>query len=198
MRSYNELQSGCAFLLKSLRQKQKLSKFKMARLLMIDDHTWARYESGDSAPTVPVFFWMFDQLHEDVLRKALDYLYPEIYEGLDDSSDPAAIRAALVHFFANEAPDRFVREAAFLSFGGHGSNFGPQMEMFTMLDHLPMRYRVGVADLIKSFYEIAEARGELVSTECVMPDLDLFNEGLEKGRAASFAGHNSYTTSIKK
>lgn len=49
----SDIQKGCSDLLKRLREKKGLSKSKMASLVGTSDHTWARYENGESAPTSP-------------------------------------------------------------------------------------------------------------------------------------------------
>lgn len=49
----SELQKQLSILLIKLRIRHGLSKFKMATLAEVSDHTWDRYESGESSPTLP-------------------------------------------------------------------------------------------------------------------------------------------------
>ena len=77
-------------------------------------------------------------------------------------------------------------------FGGHGSNPEPQMQEFTMIDHLPMKDRVTIAQLVNTLWEMAQARGELVCCDHIMPDVDLFRAGILKGTDAAKGGKNAY------
>ncbi|MDY5327189.1 MAG: helix-turn-helix transcriptional regulator [Gemmiger sp.] len=192
MYSKEQLRRKCAEMLKELRLESGLSKAAIAEKLWMDDHTWARYESGQSAPDVPDFVWIYDQMGRDILGDLLRFLYPQCYEGLSPGSDITALREAISHFFLSVASDRTVREWAFLMFGGHGSNPGPQMQEFTMIDHLPMKDRVTIAQLVNTLWEMAQARGELVCCEHIMPDVEMFREGVLKGTDAAKDGKNAY------
>lgn len=197
MRTFNELQQGCADLLKKLRLRHNLSKFKIANMVGVSDHTWGRYESAESAPTVPEFIYIYEQVQEDAMRDVLDYLYPDIYKGLTADSSMEELRQACSHFVQNVCSDDAVRKWNFLAFGEHGSSTKAQLEMFTMIDHLPMKYRYMIAECVLKYWELAESHHELVSTDHIMPNLEIFKEGLTKGKQATFDGKNSYSSITK-
>ena len=192
-----ELQEQLAGLLMNLRNRHGLSKFKMALLANVSDHTWDRYESGESSPTVPEFINIYNELGEDALRDVLNLMYPDKYKFLAPESSPEKLREAVVHYFSHVASEHVIREWAFLTFGEHGSSALAQLEMFTMIDHLPMKYRYMVAESINRYYEMASAHEELVSTEHVMPDVELFRLGLDLGKEATMEQKDSYAITHK-
>lgn len=200
MRTRDELRDGCANLLRKLRLETGYSKSKMAETVGIDLRTWEKYESGQASPRVDEFIAWFDLFHADALRYVLDYLYPDIYDGLINDSRTDDLRKAAMHYISNVASDHAIKKFDFLVFGEHGSNIEAQTEEFTMLDHLPLTMRLAVASLIDILYQTAEANNLLVCTDCVMPVIDVFHDGLKKGREAVMNGKQSYTTSsvVKK
>lgn len=195
MRSREDLREGCAKLLQKLRVETGNSKSKMAEIVGIDLRTWEKYESGQSCPRVDEFISWFDMFHADALRYVLDYLYPDVYDGLSHQSDSVSLRHAAIHYISDVASDHAVRKLDYLVFGGHGSNIEAQSEEWLMLDHMPLNMRLAVAALIDTLYETADANGLLVNTDCVMPKVEVFHDGLRKGREAVMDGQNSYTTS---
>lgn len=198
MRNTIDLQKGCGLLLKELRESHNLSVSKMADLMKVDRRTWQKYEDGFISPSVIDFISFFDVLGKDALRPVLDFLYPDIYKGLSASSDITDLRNAAIHYLENIASDRFVRECVYIVMGSHGSNIEPQLQEFTMIDHLPLFYRYAIAEQVLIFWRLATTRNELIAPDHVMPDIDLFMEGLEKGINAIRQGKESYTTSIER
>lgn len=197
MRTLDELQKGCSDMLKALRIKHNLSKTKMAAIAGVDAHTWDRYESGKSAPSIPEFICIFDTLGDDVLANVLDFLYPETYVDITKETDADTVKSAMIHYCMHVATDHMIREMLFLIDGEHGSNIHPQLELFTMIDHLPMHYRYAVAEMVSALYNLADSRGELILEDHVMPDMEVFEHGLEMGKHAAFEHRNSYSTAIK-
>ena len=78
----SELQKQLSTLLVKLRIRHGLSKFKMATLAEVSDHTWDRYENGESSPTLPEFINIYNELGEDALRDIISIMYPDKYNGL--------------------------------------------------------------------------------------------------------------------
>jgi len=197
MTEYEQLQKGIGQILKDLRIKRGLSKAKMADYLYMDGKTWSRWEEGETAPTVPEFLWIFRQLKEDALRPVLNIVYPSTYNGLNPGSDIDSLRNAAAHYFSHTASEQTVREWDFLVLGHHGSNIEPQMQEFTMINHLPLEYRVAIASMVLTFWRLASERGEIIKNDYVMPDIDLFLEGFENAQKAAFEGLNSYSTGMR-
>lgn len=198
MRTVEELRDASAQMLVDLRSMSKKTKAQMAEAMECDVRTYSAYEAGKSVPDIATFSHLFAELGVSALRPVLDYLYPDTYKDLSPESDIEHQRAALVRWISEIAPERAIHELNFLLFGRHGSNAAAQLNEFMMIDHLPMSCRLIVAELVNSFYNLAAARGELVGTEADMPNVELFREGLQKGREAAIEGRNSYTTLIEK
>lgn len=190
----DELRAGCADLLKALRQNHKLSKAKMAQLMYVDDHTWNKYETGQSSPSVPDFLNVFNVLGEDALSSVLGMIYPDIYTNVDYNEDADDLRDVAVHFLEHVAPDRTVRQFCYSLIGKSGSNYVPRMDQMCMIEHLPMDYKVIVARMIMELYELAEAENRLVGMDNVLPDVDLLKVAIDKGEDAVKKGRTSYTT----
>lgn len=194
MISKHEIRSGIAELLHTLRTKRGLSKSKMADRLYIDDKTWSRYETGETAPSIDDFIWMLNELQEDVLRPVLDLLYPDTYKSLDNDVDIQQLRRAASHYITHIASERTVRELDFILFGHHGSSVESQMQEFTIIEHLPMQYRMIIAKMVLQFWNLAKSRNELISTDKIMPDIELFRDGIIKAEEATKNFRNFYTT----
>ena len=198
MRAENELRDGCANLLRKLRAEAGYSKNKMAETLGVSFRTYEKFEQGKSAPRVDEFISYFDLFHADALHYVLEFLYPEVYEPLNHGNDSADLRRAAIHYTTNVASDHAIRKLDYLVFGEHGSNIEAQSEGFLMLDHLPLTMRLTVAVLVDSLYEVASANGLLVNTDRIMPNVETFRDGIEKGRLAVLEGRTSYTTATVK
>lgn len=189
MRTRDELRSGIAALLRKMRLKRGLSIRKMAEHVDIDDHTWSKYETGQSLPNVADFLYICDEMGENILPKMLRLIYPEMYT--DD--DTTEIRDSVCSYFRDIATDNAVKDMHYLISGSHGSSLMAQIQMFVMIDHLPMDYRVAVADLVDTLWRLAESRGELVETDKAMPDVQLFRAALVKGTHAAYTNDQSYS-----
>lgn len=187
-----DINQGIAEFFRNLRRERGLSKLKMANLLYMDDKTWDRYEQGKTSPSIGEFIWICEKLNVDALRPVLDILYPDTYKHITPQTDIDQLREAAAHYFMHVASDRTVREWDYITFGQHGSDMTAQMQEFCVIAHLPLEYRVLIARLVKSCWDIAEAKGELINPNNVMPDLDLFSSGIEKGHQAASEGLKSY------
>ena len=183
--------------LKQLRLSQGLSIAKMADKFYLDERTWAKYERAESAPSAPDMVRMYNECGVDILRATLECVYTDIYKDIENKTEVDAMRAAAVHFFQHIATDRMVREFNYIAFGGHGSNFEPQLNEFVALDHLPMDYRVAIVKNIITFYRMADARGELVCADVAPPDFTILVDAIRKGLDAVGQGRNSYTTIVE-
>lgn len=194
MLTRDELRSGCANLLKDLRTKHNISKSKMAGLIYVDDHTWNNYESGKTAISVFDFVYIFHVLGEDALKNVLDLIYPDIYADASPESSEEQLRKMAAHYIEHVATGRQIRQLNYSIFGKSGSNFDPRMQEMTMIEHLPLEYRIIIADLVEDLYDMAERKGTLVGTEYAMPDKKLMHEALERAKEAVANGASSYTT----
>ena len=122
MRTMDKLRDDCANLLHKLRMETGYSKSRMAETVGIDLRIWEKYENGQASPCVDEFIAWFDLFHADALRYVLDYLYPDIYDGLVHDSRTGALRKAAMHYISNVVSDHAIKKFDFLVFGEHRSN----------------------------------------------------------------------------
>lgn len=198
MRTKDEISKDFAKILKDLRETKGYSKFKMATELGIDQHTWARYESGESCPSAVDFVWFFALMEKDLLRPCLDVIYPDVYEGINSHSSTDEYRKAFVHFMEKVASDRYIRAVNYITFGEHGGNAEPQLQQYLMLAHMPLQYRYLVGSFIWELWQIGITKDKLINTDCIMPDTKVFLDGLERCRKAVINDDISYTTVMER
>lgn len=188
----SEVQRKLSKLFKDMREKEGLSVSQMAQKVFIDSRTWARYESGDSSPTLPELIRIYAELGQTMMPSVLNALYEDIYS--DDSRSTEEKRSAIVHFFENVADARMIEDFYFIAFGSHGSNLLPQLAELAVIDHLPMDYRVAIVKDVITFHRMAAMRGELVCKEECPPNFDILVDAIRKGLEAVGEHRNSYTT----
>lgn len=179
--------SSIASMLRRLRKQHSLSIHRISEIVGIDDHTWARYESGKSAPDVAELLHIFYVLNEEPMPWLLPAIYPASY-----SKHCMSSREYLCKYISGIASDDVVRQLQFLVCVSHGSSPSAQLAMTCIIDHLPMQYRVLIAQMVDNMYELAASRGELLHTEHGMPDLSLFRAALEEARKAARTHDDKY------
>lgn len=183
-----DFQSEFADLITQIRIDNDLSKSEMAAIMGVSDATYYKYEAGSSSPTVPQFIELCQALDMDVFGVIFDFLYPDTEtENIDELRRDAAF------FVQHQCPSKLLRELHYIISGNHGSSFYPQAQEFTMINHLPLEYRLIIARDIFMLYDLARDKGELLHTDKVMPDEKAFMDGIRKGREAVKAGKNSYS-----
>lgn len=183
-----DINRNIAVMLKNLRLRHKLSIKKISSMLYIDDHTWSRYESGQSEPSVAELIAIYRALGDNLLQEVLPLLYPGMY-----SAEPGGERESIAHFVMDIASSSDISAACYILNGRHGSNPSAQLAMLAMIDHLPMDCRAAIASLIDSMYTMALHRGELVAMDQNTPDIELFRNALIRGIAAATSNKDSYT-----
>lgn len=182
-----DINSNIADMLRALRHKHGLSIKRMAELAHMDDHTWARFESGKTSPSIADLVTIFRAVGENPFPHILHAIYPETYSYTETND-----RAAVVDFFTRVASDRDVEQLKYLIQTPHGSNPSAQLSMFAMIDHLPMRSRVVIAELVDALWQLADVRGELIGQDVSEPDVETFRRGLRSSIEAVASRKESY------
>lgn len=198
MRTSEETQNICADILRDMRQRLGISKAKMADRVDLDARTYARYEAGESAPTLPEFIRMLERVDAPALPVILTHIYPETFGELGPGSDTDAARKALADFVMRDASDREIRQLAYFIFGPHGSTMEGQLQLITALNHLPMDARLASAKLILNFWEIETDRGKIINPEYIMPDTEILRQAIIRAHEAVVAGRQNYNSITKK
>lgn len=196
VRTKEEVQKIISEILTDLREQAGVSKSKMADKMGIDARTYARYESGESTPTLSAFIEMIESTGMPVLSIVLRHLYPESY-GRASESSTIEIRKSLANFIMEEASDKDIRRLAYVATGPHGSQFSAQVQLFTALDHLPMEDRLAIAKLVLNFWEIESERGNVINKDLEMPDAEMLRAAIIKAHRAVIDGKGCYASAIK-
>lgn len=191
MRTKTETRQIVAEILREIRTEAGWSKARMADRLNVGERTYARYEAGDSSPTLPEFLDMLDAVDAPALSVIMRHIYPESYE---PKTGTAAARQALASFIMNDMSDRGVRQLLYILQGPHGSSVEAQLQLFTALDHMPMDIRLAVAKLALNAWEITSARDNVINPEYTGPDIELLRHAIIKAHEAVIAGRNNYST----
>ena len=194
MRSKEEIQAAVAEALRDLRRSTGLSKAKMADSLYIDRATWRRYESGETSPSIADFIYFYALHKRNALQSVLEFVYPSTYKKGRGDGFIDDIRNAAVHYFGLVASNQTIRAWQYLVTGDHGSNIEAQMQLFIMLDQLPLRFRYVIAAEVYEMWTLCRDSGILLNADAIKPDEEVFRRGFERGRDAAAQGKDSYTT----
>ncbi len=192
MRTKDEIQNAVGNILKQLRTDSNLTQAEMAAKFFLEAKTYARYERGETSPTLPAFIEMLDGADAPVLPVIKKYLYPEQYSG--SSQD---LRQRLSDHILRYASDREIEQMLYIMDGHHGSPREAQIQLFTAFDHLPMADRLIAAKTIYQLWELEAARGSIINEDSAMPDMELLHAALVSATRAVIEGRTNYSTGIK-
>lgn len=123
----------------------------------------------------------------------LEYLHPDPDSSESTKSSVQYIRDAVVRYFKNIAPDSEIRRLAFCLFGGTGSSWNGQVDELCALNHLQIKERIDVAELIYSKYTVANSTGSIRQPDAVLPDIKNFRAAIDSCYKAVADGKNEYT-----
>ena len=115
---------------------------------------------------------------EDVVE-CLEYLHPDPDSSESTKASVQYIRNAVVQYFKNVAPDSEIRRLAFCLFGGTGSSWNGQIDELCALNHLQIKERIDVAELIYSKYTVANSTGSIRQPDAVLPDMENFRAAID-------------------
>lgn len=178
MRTKQDINDGISRLLIDLRTKYGVSKSKMADIVGVDRHTWTRWEDGANVPTIADLVMVYDKLGESILRPILDLLYPTEDIGTEHLRKDAA------EYFLESATDHSVRIFNYTM--NNNSDIDTQVEAFCAFDHLPSPYKFFLLQHLYVYYQTARQHQELIGTNEVMPDMDIFSSGLKRTQKSAF------------
>lgn len=166
----------CAAILHDLRTAAGLSRSEMAERMGVSDRTYARYEAGDSLQLLSSFLSMITSLPVNAMPTIMRHMYPERFETYSAASDPESCRSQLLTFFSDVASPQDLLQWAYVLFGPHGSMPAAQLQLFCLIDHLPILERLLIAKTGLNLFEIESARDGLTNQEHVLPDLDALRD----------------------
>lgn len=185
-----EIDERIATLLKDSREKAGISQEIMARKLDVSRKTVQNWESALSCPNVKHLIKWFDVVDVPIYPYMLSIKHPE-FEALNANSSDAEIKNALLSAIKDMNISQ-MRQSFFEMFGAHGTAPAGMGEVKTAYLHLPMYVKVGIAEIICTQFEIAQARGELVKPDHIMPDVEALRKYISAAKNAVIEGKETY------
>lgn len=146
----------------------------MAKALGVSKKTVQNWEAGYSSPSQLVGFKWFEVLGLQPLPYYLKLLYSDFAE-LSPKADRDSIEKALIELVKGMSED-LQRKSLFILNGDHGSSVKGILELFTAYLHIPLEYRLSVAQAIIIDYNVTSAYG--VTSEHVKPNIKLLEKSL--------------------
>lgn len=190
----NEVNDRFAKIWRVSRDKAGVSQDTIAKRLGVSKKTVQNWESGASSPSQVMGFKWFDELGVQPMPYYLSVLYPGFGDVPADPDDKEV--DIYLQKVIGGLPTHIKRELLYILSGYHGSSVVGVMEMITAHLQAPLRDRVNVAQSVATNYTIAEANGRIRCPGHVQPNMELFEEMIDKGKAAVIAGKEEYTTDI--
>lgn len=183
---------GIATMLKESRlESGKTQKF-MAKSLGKSIGTIQNWESGYGTPGLVEIIEWFESIGINPLRYILNFIHPDKFKDLCEATSIPDLKFSLNDYINQIASDDEVRKISFNVFENTGSSWYSQINMLTALNHLPLHYRVLIAQQIYDAYSICDSTDKLINPDCVKPDIEDLKNAIIKGRESAMKGHNGY------
>lgn len=168
-----------------------LSQKKLADKLGVSRSTIANWESGYTSISLLNAIEGFRALGVPMYPYLISAIYGEEISSADDGVNIVDVRKFLLTF-VNELDEFHARELLFLLQGNHGSSPTGTLDLITTYLHLPLTFRVCIAESIVTAYEIMDASGELANTNYVLPSLETLRKFTAAAKTAVMEGKDTY------
>lgn len=160
----------------------------VAKALGVSKKTVQNWESGFASPNQITGFKWFEALNVPALPYYLRLLYDE-FEDIAPTSPDEDIKEALITLI-NSLDNNMIRKLLYLLYGDHGSSITAITELLVAYVHTPLPARIGVAELIMTNYEIANAYK--ATSNHIQPNEEYLRNSIEKGKEAVIKKRNCY------
>lgn len=170
-----------------------ISQRSLAKSMHHSVSTIQSWEYGTSNPPFEDVVEWLDMCGVNPLRYYLEYLNPDPDSSESTKASVQYIRDAVVQYFKNVAPDSEIRRLAFCLFGGTGSSWNRQIDELCALNHLQIKERIDVAELIYSKYTVANSTGSIRQPDAALPDMENFRAAIDSCYKAVADGKDEYT-----
>lgn len=185
-----EVEEKIALILRESRAKAGVSQDYIARKLDVSKKTIQHWENAQNTPNAKTIMKWFDAVDIPIYPYLYKLTHSEL-SALNANSSDDDVRKALISII-NDMDMKQMRQHFFEMFGEHGTAPSGMGEVKTAYLHLPMYVKIGIAEIICTQFEIAEARGELVQPDKIMPDKDALREYISKAKDAVINGKDTY------
>ena len=170
-----------------------ISQRSLAKSMHHSVSTIQSWEYGTANPPFADVAERHDMCGVNPLRYYLEYLHPDPDSSESTKTSVQYIRDAVVQYFKNVAPDSEIRRLAFCLFGGTGSSWNRQIDELCALNHLQIKERIDVAELIYSKYTVANSTGSIRQPDAALPDMENFRAAIDSCYKAVADGKDEYT-----
>jgi len=150
----------------------------MAKGLGVSKRTIQNWENGVTSPDLLMCSEWFRILGLNPLPYFLAFLFPDLFDSIDNETEEAAIDAAL-NTLIKDAPLTEKKQLLYLMAGRHGSSWYALLQMFTAHCHTSLHSRANAARLIYDNYMMEEKTNYLVCTDNIKPDTALLKKSIE-------------------
>lgn len=188
-----ELTSRFAEMFRKAREDASMSQEEIAMKIGISRKTVENWETGTSIPSLVRSLQWFEALNAQPLPYFLDALYP----GKFNENQSKDVDRALISI-VSALPTDLKRKLLFILAGNHGSSTVGVLELATAHLHVPLEYRINIAQDVETNYELAQWKGMLCCQDDIRPDLATLSRSISLGKKAVFEGKNSYTKGLLK
>ena len=161
----------------------------MAKALGVSKKTVQNWENGTSAPNQLKGFEWFHVLGLQPLPYYLRVLFPEQFKDIQDDKN---VESALIACIKSASPE-FKRKLLYMLAGKHGSSPIGIVELITAHLHTPLRNRLNIAENVKTNYEIAERKNELILPEHVPANINALSKAIVAAKESIIRAENSYS-----
>lgn len=185
-----EVEERISQILRDSRAKAGVSQDFIAQKLNVSKKSVQNWEFGNSIPNAKTILKWFDAVDLPIYPYLYKLTHPEL-SALNANSTDEDVRSALLSII-KDMDMKQLRQHFFEMFGEHGTAPAGMGEVKTAYLHLPMYVKIGIAEIICTQFEIAEARGELVQPETIMPDKDALKAYIAKAKEAVIKGKETY------
>lgn len=149
----------------------------IAETLGVAKKTVAKWEKGESCPTLDQAYNYFGCLGLNVMQYYLGCLYPQDFCNLDGIRTEEQVNKA-IDKLGEILPMTWKRALLFILLGNHGSSPYGILQLTVAHLHTPLKDRVAHAKLVQTNYSINEQLGTLVNNQYIMPDTDVLNNAI--------------------
>lgn len=178
---------------RSARLAAGMSQREAAAAIGVSKTTLQSWEDGTSSPSQRRGFEYFQKLGIQPLPYYLQIFYHTEFKNLKISSSDEEIDNALIAVI-KDLPIETKKKMLYVIYGDHGSSPAAVLDLIVAHLHTPLIARVGVAESVRTNFELAKQLGRLVSPQNIMPDMDLLDISIKRAKAAVVNRCKHYTT----
>lgn len=160
----------------------------MAMELGVSKKTVQNWEKGISSPTFYQSLEWFRALKLNPFPSYLEYYYNKPNEHPSDSDVEEEWNS-----LSENLPTWVKRAILFIFFGRHGSSPASLVQLTLAHIHTPLKSRVVNATIIKHNYEMAQAQGDIICQEHILPDMDMLDIAINEGKKSAINNEYGYT-----